>query len=199
MKVYFFTKRESKTEGLNEIAARVLKFFKDNGVLILSNLVERKHENEQLAFNNMDGLIVEGSESVAEAGYLIALSLAQEKPILYLLPRGEVLPDQLRTLLENKKLKKFFNLQYYNQRNLESVLADFIEIIETGELRREAPTIKFTLRFTPRTDRYLTWQSKKTKLAKADYLRKIIDEKIASDEEYQGFLRRPRPVSKEDE
>ena len=96
-------------------------------------------------------------------------------------------------------MKKFFNLQYYNQRNLESVLADFIEIIETGELRREAPTIKFTLRFTPRTDRYLTWQSKKTKLAKADYLRKMIDEKITADEEYQGFLRRPRPVSKEDE
>jgi len=199
MKVYFFTKRESKNDGLNEIAARVLKFFKDNGVLILSNLVERKGETAQLSFENMNGLIVEGSESVTEAGYLIALSLAQEKPILYLLPRGEVLPDQLRTLLENKKLKKFFNLQYYNQKNLENVLADFIEIIETGELRREAPTIKFTLRFTPRTDRYLNWQSKRTKLAKADYLRKMIDEKIISDQEYQGFLRRPRPVAKEDE
>jgi len=199
MKVYFFTKRESKNDGLNEIAARVLKFFKDNGVLILSNLVERKGETAQLSFENMNGLIVEGSESVTEAGYLIALSLAQEKPILYLLPRGEVLPDQLRTLLENKKLKKFFNLQYYNQKNLENVLADFIEIIETGELRREAPTIKFTLRFTPRTDRYLNWQSKRTKLAKADYLRKMIDEKILSDQEYQGFLRRPRPVAKEDE
>jgi predicted HicB family RNase H-like nuclease len=54
------------------------------------------------------------------------------------------------------------------------------------------PTIKFTLRFTPRASRYINWKSKQKKISKADYLRKTLDEQILADEEYQGFLRKPK-------
>lgn len=70
-------------------------------------------------------------------------------------------------------------------------------MIETGELRREVPTIKFTLRFTPRSSRYIAWKAKQKKYSKADYLRRIIDDQIQKDDEYQNFLRRPRDDDRE--
>ena len=95
-------------------------------------------------------------------------------------------------MINNKKFKKIFLLDFYGQKTLNNFLIDFIDIIETGELRRQVPTIKFTLRFTPRADRYMTWLSRKKNISKADLLRKMIDEDIKNDEEYQGHLRRPR-------
>ena len=199
MKIYFYSKEEEGKELQKEIQRIVLDFFKRNGVVVITNLYSRKPKFEQLSFENMDGLVVEGSGSVDEVGYLIALALAQQKPILYLLAKGSLLPDQLRSLMQNKKLKKLFMLHYYSQRTVENFLVDFIDIIETGELRREVPTVKFTLRFTPRADRYLTWMSRKTRLSKADFLRKMIDEAITGDEEYQNQLRKPKEEEGKDQ
>jgi len=192
MKIYFYSKSEEDKPLHKETQEKILSFFKENGVVVLTNLQSRQPEFDKLSFENMDGLVVEGSGSANEVGYLIALALAQQKPILYLLPKGSLLPDQLRSLMQNKKLKKLFMLHYYSQRTLNNFLIDMIDIIETGELRREVPTVKFTLRFTPRADRYLTWVSRKKKLSKADFLRKKIDEIIMADEKYQNHLRKPK-------
>jgi len=161
-------------------------------LVVICNLYDRPTSQQNLAFEDMNGLVVEGGGSVTEVGYLVAMALAQHKPILYLLPKGAMLPDQLRSLKDNKQLKRLFILRYYSERTLKSLLIDFIDLIETGELRREVPTIKFTLRFTSRAGRYITWKAKQKKLSKADYLRKLIDEQIQNDEEYQSLLRRPK-------
>ncbi|MBU1130965.1 hypothetical protein KJ840_02425 [Patescibacteria group bacterium] len=192
MKVYFYTKNEDNDEKITQTHERIIQFFKENGVDLISNLTHRTHQQEHLSFEDMNGLVVEGRGSVQEVGYLVALALAQQKPILYLLPKGAILPDQLRSLKDNKKLHKLFLLRYYSERTLNSFLIDFIDLIETGELRREVPTIKFTLRFTPRSSRYINWKAKQKKISKADYLRKLIDGQIAGDELYQSFLRKPK-------
>ena len=109
------------------------------------------------------------TNAAPDAGYLIALALAQGKRVLFLLPKGSILPDQLRGLQETAKLKKLLLLKYYGDRTLINQLVDFIDLIETGELRREVPSVKFTLRFTPRADRYLTWLNRKKRIKKADF------------------------------
>ncbi|MFA6305057.1 MAG: hypothetical protein WCV73_00750 [Patescibacteria group bacterium] len=195
MKIYFFSK-ESNQANAKKIQQDILTFFKNNGLVVLSNLLSVNAAEEHLSFEKMDGLVIEGATSESEAGYLIALALAQSKPILYLMPKGTLLPDQLKSLQENSKLKKLFLLHYYSERTLSKYLVDFIDIIETGELRREVPTVKFTLRFTPRADRYLTWLNRSKKYKKADYLRKLIDEKIQADEEYQAQLRQSDELDK---
>jgi len=191
MKVYFYSKPEPEKESQAENHLKIFEFFRENGVDVVSNLRKRPDDDE-LSFEKMEGLVIEGSKSAPEAGYLIATALSQEKPVLYLLPKGSIIPDQLRLLMNNKKFKKIFLLNFYGQKTLNNFLIDFIDIIETGELRRQVPTIKFTLRFTPRADRYMTWLSRKKNISKADLLRKMIDEDIKNDEEYQGHLRRPR-------
>ena len=199
MKIYFYSKKEeAKRPTQKEMHEVIFKFFKENGVTVLSNLFIRLEGAEQLTFEKMDGLVVEGRTSASEVGYLIAMALSQQKPILYLLPKGAMIPDQLRSLMDNKKLKKVFLLRFYSPKILENYLIDFIDIIETGELRREVPTVKFTLRFTPRADRYLTWRSRKKRKSKANYLRNLIDEQIKNDEDYQSHLRKPK-VEEDDE
>lgn len=199
MKIYFFAKNEKNEEKLDVCHQRVIKFFINNGVTTLSNLTPRRADQLQMAFEDMNGLVVEGRGAVQEVGYLVALALAQKKPILYLLPKGADLPDQLRSLKDDKMVKRLFLLKYYTEKTLEGFLVDFLDLIETGELRREVPTIKFTLRFTPRASRYITWKSQQTKLPKADYLRKFIDEQILSDQEYQNTLRRVKDEFLENE
>ena len=194
MKIYFYSKKEEGGAEQQAAHEMIFKFLNDNGLTVFSNLLDRAGLEPQISLENMNGLIIEGKGSAAEAGYLIALSLSQNRPLLYLLPKGKELPEQLRPLLNNDKLKKLFLFKYYSNRILWNILVDYLDIIETGELRREAPTVKFTLRFTPRVDRYLNWKSKRIKIPKADFLRKLVDDLIKSDEEYQGQLRKGKKV-----
>jgi len=64
-------------------------------------------------------------------------------------------------LAQEKILTKFQAQQNKNEKNLQ-----------------EKPTIKFTLRLTPSIDQYLDWKAEKNNLSKADYLRKLLKEKI---------------------
>ena len=194
MKIYFYSKKEEGGAEQQAAHEMIFKFLNDNGLTVFSNLLDKAGTEPQVSLENMNGLIIEGKGSAAEAGYLIALSLSQNRPLLYLLPKGKELPEQLRPLLNNDKLKKLFLFKYYSNRILWNILVDYLDIIETGELRREAPTVKFTLRFTPRVDRYLNWKSKRIKIPKADFLRKLVDDLIKSDEEYQGQLRKGKKV-----
>ncbi len=192
MKIYLYSKKDAETPEREKIQERLMDYFHNNGVMVISNLSGRTYEDSQLSFANMDGLVIEGGDVAAEVGYLIALALAQRKPILYLLNKGKAIPDQIRSLKDDKNLKKLFIIKFYSERSLDNDLLDFIDIIETGELRREVPTIKFTLRFTPRVERYLRWKSMKTKISKANILRELVDGAIKGDETYQSHLRRQR-------
>jgi len=190
MKVYFYSQKDNVEPVRKKFHDRLMEYFHNNGVLVISNLLGKNYEDSQLSFANMDGLVIEGSDIASEVGYLIAMALVQKKPILFLLPKGKAMPDQIRGLKDDKNLKKLFLLNFYSDKNFEDLLLDFIDIIETGELRREVPTIKFTLRFTPRVERFLRWKSNKVKLSKADLLRKLVDEAIKNDETYQTHLRK---------
>lgn len=195
MKIYFFSKNNLDNAEQKAAHDSIIKFFSDNGATVFSNLLERSEKQESLSLDYMNGLIIEGTGSVNESGYLIAQFLAQNKPILYLLPKSAELPGQLQPLLHSEKLKKLFLLKYYTPRLLQNFLIDYLDIIEMGELRRETPNVKFTLRFTPRVDRYLLWKSKKIQMAKADFIRKLIDNALLADEEYQKQLRKLHEIT----
>lgn len=188
MRLYFFSKLNNQN-GQNPIQSRIIDYFQKNGVITLSNLIGIGKSDGQFSFENMNALVIEGLEAFGEAGYLIALALSQAKPVLYLLPKGKQLPDQLAQLQSDKKLKKHFMLKFYNEKNLEGILQNFIDLSEAGEFGKGAPTIKFTLRITPRVERYLTWKTRGSKIAKADYLRGMVEAAIKEDENYQSFLR----------
>ncbi|PIZ99360.1 MAG: hypothetical protein COX77_01745, partial [Candidatus Komeilibacteria bacterium CG_4_10_14_0_2_um_filter_37_10] len=125
-----------------------------------------------------------------ESGYLCALAIAQRKPILYLLPLGNMIPDEIKLLQSNPQVSKLLMVKFFQENNIESRLAEFIDLLENGRGDWELPTIKFTWRISPRIERYLRWKTVNTKKTKADWLREyLLKEIIDKDEEYKGFLR----------
>lgn len=151
--------------------------------------LEKINQSGEVLLERMDALVIEGSRSVPESGYLIAIALTHQKPILYLVEKGKPLNKNLLHLQQDKTSSKFLTLANYTEKNLGSVIAEFLEQVEKGE-GREVPTIKFTLRITSRIERYLQWKTHNTKISKADFLRNKIEDLIDADDEYQKFIKK---------
>ena len=199
MKVYFTADNQAE-QDLQERFSRIVDIMNSVGVLVMSNLaqknisgfssqdLEKIGQTGEMLLERMDALIIEGSRPIPESGYLIAIALAHKKPILYLLEEGKKANKNLLHLQNDKNTVKFLKLKNYTEESLEKVLIDFLRVAERGE-GKESPTIKFTLRVTPRIERYLRWKTSNSKLSKADYLREMIDDIIDSDDDYQKFIR----------
>ncbi len=52
--------------------------------------------------------------------------------------------------------------------------------------------VKYTLRISKTMNRWLEQKAFQKKLSKADFLRKMIDEAITKDKEYQSHLKKPK-------
>jgi len=171
------------------------------GVLLMSNVekynlaaftsqdLEKMDQTGALMIERVDGLILEGTWPVAEAGYLVAIALAHQKPILFLVEKGTSVDKALLSLQKGKSASQFLQIVPYTEGSLQKIILDFIGGIEAGP-GREIPNIKFTLRITPRIERYLQWKVQNTKLKKADYLRNVIEELMENDERFKKFLER---------
>jgi hypothetical protein len=170
------------TNKLNQILS-------DAGVIVFTGN-EKTNITNTLSFERLDGLVIGGGIKNKDAGYLIALSISQKKPILYLLAKGQPIPDELLFIKNNKAVAKFLIVKYYSSENIKSKVADFLDLIENGDARWDSPTVKFTLRITPRIERYLRWKTAISGKTKADWLRShIVKEIITSDTDYQNFLK----------
>jgi len=197
MRIYFAAENQEGTKR-SEINSLIINYLNQSGVMVMSNLsndnladfspqdLERINQSGEVLLEKMDAVIIEGTKSPAEAGYLIALALTHKKPILYLCQKNRPVDRTLARLENSKTATQLFNLSYYTTTNLEKILADFLQTIERGE-GKELPTIKFTLRLTPRIDRYLSWKIHNTKLTKADFLREQIEKLMKQDQDYSRF------------
>jgi len=198
MRVYF-TADEQADEKLQSMFSAIVDRLSEAGVSVLSNLAARnvssfssqdleKIGSGEAMVERVDAVIIEGSRSLPETGYLVAIALAHKKPILYLTEKSRPVNKNLYHLTRDTSTAKLLHLKSYSESTLTKVLLDFLSGVERGE-GKEVPNIKFTLRITARIERYLQWKTHNSKLTKADYLRHIIEEIIDADEEYQKFDR----------
>ncbi|MDD2807612.1 MAG: hypothetical protein PHW95_03780 [Patescibacteria group bacterium] len=200
MRIYFTADNQAE-ERLQKNFSKIIEILTASGVLIMSNLVDRSvsgfssqdlekiNQSGEVLIERMDALVIEGSRTVPESGYLIAIALTHQKPILYLVEKGKLLNKNLLHLQKDKNTSRLLTLANYNEKSLGSVITEFLENVEKGE-GREVPTIKFTLRITSRIERYLQWKTHNTKISKADFLRHKIEDLIDADEAYQKFIKK---------
>jgi len=197
MRIYFAADTQADNY-LQERFGRIVDIFHGAGAVVMSNIIrhniggfssaelERMDQSGELMIDGVDCVVIEGTHSFSESGYLVAAALAHRKPILYLIERGKVFNNNLRYLQRQKDVAGLLYLEAYTSAGLEKVLLDFIAAAELGG-GREVPSIKFTLRITPRIERYLQWKTHNTTLSKADYLRTLIEGVIGRDEEFKKF------------
>lgn len=191
MKIYFFASRSEKRTNL-ENQARIKKLLESAGLVVLTNvhasnelalnMRERASEHGQNILDQMDAIVIEGSGSDPEIGYLLAYGISARKPTLYFIEQGSQSNNPL-VFLAKKNIPNYIIVKTYTSSTLEATFYDMINRLENQEFA-EAPTIKFTLRITHQIEQYLHWKTHNTKLSKADYLRQLIEQVMKNDEQY---------------
>lgn len=181
MNAYFYTTQLSVTHPAN---TSVIGSLQKLGAQIHSNL-------EQLSTaegfpKDIDMLVVLGRNVEAEAdtnlSYVIALAVAYRKPILYLLPPRSILPEEIFNISQNKDIKKQFKIAPFGPKTIGALLRDFVD---QYIFRVDSFAIKFTLRLNSDLHRYLMWKSKRAKMSKADFARKLIEDCMNEDEKFK--------------
>jgi hypothetical protein len=121
-----------------------------------------------------DVVIVETTIPLLGAGYEIAVALQLSKPVIVLYrPDGKNTPHVLKGL-ESDKLQVIG----YTDKNLEEAL-----ILALDYATEQADT-RFNFFVSPSIVNYLDWVSKKKRLPRAVYLRRLIEEDMKSNEAY---------------
>lgn len=196
MKLYFYGPTTSKQDLAADYEV-IRKALKRGDVWLSSNLerqpvnlppevIERAQELDQPLLDQMDALVINGTESDEHAGYLVAYAITTKKPMLFLYTRGVV--PQLFKHLTAKAIPRWIEVVAYTDKNLEPTVERFLGGL-TGVKIKEVPRIKFTLRITRSIERFLTFKTHNTKLTKADWLREEIEKKMESDEDWEKFNR----------
>lgn len=135
---------------------------------------------------NVDAIILLAGNEEQTVGsglsYTVALGVAYRKPMLYLLPKRSVLPDEVSKLAATKDMKKLFKAAVFTPKKGGAVIASFID---QYVFRTDKYAIKFTLRLNSDLERYLLWKSKRAKMSKADFARKLIEDCMNEDEKFK--------------
>lgn len=194
MRIYFFTNQND--ESVKKVAACLQR----SGVTVLASQPQfSSGVKTELSLEKMQAVVIYGPEAQT-AGYLVAAALSQKKPVLYLLPKGHLFPDELKYLQGNRQLSNLFLIKFVTSENAEEIIYDFLELLETGELRQENVSIKFTFRLSPRLERYLNWKSAKEKVSKADWLRQFLTEAVVNkDESWKKYIQNKNKQSTNDD
>lgn len=198
MKIYFYGPETSRRELLDhyEVIAKVLK---RNGVLLSSNVARREvnlpaediaqaEASGQPLLDQMDALVIDGTISDQQAGYLVAFAITTRKPTLFLYTRG-IVPELFKHLT-TKEIPRWLTVTAYLPKNLETKVEAFLGTVQGAKVR-EVPRIKFTLRITKSIEQYLAFKTNNTKLTKADWLRAEIEKLMENDSVWRKFRHGP--------
>ena len=135
--------------------------------------------------HKIDGFILDLSEPQQEVGYFIALAVLHGKPCLCLYPRG-IRAEWVDFYAQQVRQYKKIVFRPFTRSNFKMLLNTFSDEIRSGFTDKDdIPSLKYTLRISPRIDRYLRWKAAHGDISKADYIRDAIKKMMESDQSYK--------------
>lgn len=187
MKIYFTASVSGKKE-FEQNYLKIVETLKDLGYEVKADhifgtttqslqsesLKEREKNVLQLKkwASDCDLVVAEVSSGSINVGYEISAALDKEKPVLALHVAGKV-PVLLFGVTSDK-----FRLVEYDLASLTELLKMYVK-----DLSENIDT-RFNFFISPKIGNYLDWISKKKKLPRAVYLRKLIEEDMDKNKEY---------------
>lgn len=190
MKVSFVASH-SQAEELGEFYKRILKVLEDRGYNVYSGTLFTKKEDytedqkkreewykESIAkIRETDVVVVETSyPSTANVGHELTYALDLGKPVIALYKSGRD-PFFLRGRVDDK-----LTILPYTTYDLEQVLSNaFDYALSTQDVR-------FNFFISPQIGRYLDWVAQKKRVPRAVFLRKLIEQEMQADKDYEETL-----------
>lgn len=133
-------------------------------------------------YNNLkkaDALFVELSYTSTSTGYMIALAVNQSKPVV-IFYSGQEEPHLFNTL--EKVNERVMVVRYQEIADLDKEVPRALDFVANAQ------DVRFNFFVSPGITNYLNWISKNRKIPRSVFLRKLIDESIDEDIEYQEAL-----------
>lgn len=188
MRIFYFA--NVKNPGQLLMFQEASSLLRKYGLSVVDNVKSKPdfELGEQGGIDQIDSVIIDASGSDAEAGYLLAVAIAHKKPVLYLLPAGTQLDASVKALTLNKAIKDYLRVEFFLAANFSKKIKEFLQFLDQ-DIGKEAHSVKFTLRLTPKLERYLNWKAEQSNRNKADYVRSYLDESMKADEEYKNRLK----------
>lgn len=152
---------------IKEVQADTLYKYSDKEVIAHYNRTMKSVKKADIA-------IVEVSVVSMSMGYIIDRIVEYSKPVVILYTDGKT--PFFFSGINNDKVQ----VVEYDLRSIERVLEDSINYAA------EQQDTRFNFFISPKHQNYLDWISKKRKLPRAVFLRRLIEEEMASDEEYNS-------------
>lgn len=175
----------SPKEPYKTIGRRIERIVQRLGFRALNNHSNPPRSSEEESVDSIKGVICEMSEPEQDTLYSLAMGLMQKKPVLYLYQGKTAGKEFLRNL--DKSQRDQLTIASYTAEDLDGHIAHFLTGVEAHPEPGDIPNIKFTLRITKRIEEYLAWRTHNLPMSKADFLRNMIEEMMASDDEYQRY------------
>ncbi|MCE7897869.1 MAG: hypothetical protein DPW11_00680 [bacterium] len=163
---------ELKSQKIDVFTGHLFSGVKDSD-LVENQQIESWYKEITLKVRNADAVFVELSyPSTVNVGHILTEALDSGKPVVALYKVGRE-PFFLRGRVDDKLV-----LLEYHENDIQSVVKSALEYISTAQ------DVRFNFFISPRIGRYLDWISKNKRVPRAVYLRRLIEEDMRSNKEY---------------
>lgn len=175
---------DNKTEG------RIADFCLAEGADILSPEIIRNSDplDAHVFFlDTVDALILEMTKPNQETQFILAQALLAEKPLLCLYGKNQS-PRHLLDYIQKKRVARIVKTYGYVERELSTLVADFVRRFDPDlHAEDEIPSVKFTMRISPRIERYVDWLAAESNTNRADVIRRLISSVERQDDTYKNI------------
>lgn len=187
MKIFF-----SKSSAQGKQTERITRSVVDALTRCGSEIVDASYkptvkDRGQFPMQAIDGFVIDANYPNDEMAYLLAFAVLQKKPVLCI-SSGKMRERIVADYLNLTEIPKFIVFQDALP-SIGSRVESFVHryIVEPVH-EMDIPSIKFTLRVTPRIDQYFYWKTHNKDLSKADFVRIMLEREIKNDADYQSFI-----------
>lgn len=141
--------------------------------LVEDQKIESWYKEVNQKVRSADAVVVELSyPSTVNVGHLLTEALDSGKPVVALYLSGRE-PFFLRGRVDDKLL-----LMEYHDDDIKIVVDNALDYVSTAQ------DVRFNFFISPQIGRYLDWVSKKRRIPRAVYLRRLIEEDMRTNQEY---------------
>ncbi|PIW36615.1 MAG: hypothetical protein COW24_04370 [Candidatus Kerfeldbacteria bacterium CG15_BIG_FIL_POST_REV_8_21_14_020_45_12] len=182
MRIYL---HDNKTQG------RLERLCKRAGLEVLTHeeVMTRDTMPEGVNFflDQVDALILEVTNPTQEIYFVLAQAMLTNKPTLCLYAKNQT-PQELISYVKRRPAPRPIKTFSYTGATLIRSLTDFLIRQDPDQLEYDdIPSIKYTVRLTPKVDRYLKWISQQKKMNKADFLRDLLTTMAVEDPDFKDL------------
>lgn len=163
-----------------KIVEEVLRPYRAS--IVDSSMRDPKQSQSVLPMRSVHGFVLDSRCDQSELAYVLAFAVVQKKPVFYIASAKADMTD-LYEFLGKDRIPESIIVDDGMLDGLHQRVQKFVDKHVVAQASGDdVASLKFTLRITPKLDRFLQSQIKNTTISKADYMRNLVVREMEKEE-----------------